>query len=267
MASKIFISSDIEGTCGIASWDETEKGKGDYGPFSLQMSKEVAAACQGALAGGAEEILVKDAHDSARNIHPELLPMEAKLFRGWGSQPFSMMAGISEEYDGVFFTGYHSAAYMNGNPLSHTMNLRNNYVKINGVYAAELMINSLTAAMYHVPVRMVTGDQMLLEWMHSVCPGTLTVPVNEGVGNGCIAIHPELAVKRIRETAEKAMELKKEDCMFPMPKHFTVEVNYKEHQNARRNSFYPGATQKDAKTVVFEADDYMDVLCFFQFCL
>ena len=56
MIKKIFMSSDIEGTCGIAHWDETEKGKVDYPAFSTQMSREVAAACQGALDGGAVEL-------------------------------------------------------------------------------------------------------------------------------------------------------------------------------------------------------------------
>ena len=66
----LFISSDIEGTCGIAAWSETEPGRpdGDYAYFKQQMSREVAAACRGALAAGGERILVKDAHDSARNI-------------------------------------------------------------------------------------------------------------------------------------------------------------------------------------------------------
>ncbi len=42
----LFISSDIEGTCGIAAWSETEPGRpdGDYAYFKQQMSREVAAA-------------------------------------------------------------------------------------------------------------------------------------------------------------------------------------------------------------------------------
>ena len=55
----LFISSDIEGTCGIAAWSETEPGRpdGDYAYFKQQMSREVAAACRGALAAGGERIL------------------------------------------------------------------------------------------------------------------------------------------------------------------------------------------------------------------
>ena len=52
MLNRIFLSADIEGTCGIAHWDETELGKPDYEPFRRQMTREVAAACEGAFAAG-----------------------------------------------------------------------------------------------------------------------------------------------------------------------------------------------------------------------
>ena len=58
---------------------------GDY--FREQMSREVAAACRGALAGGADDVLVKDAHDYARNIDPTVLPEEVKILRGWDARP------------------------------------------------------------------------------------------------------------------------------------------------------------------------------------
>ena len=45
MLNRIFLSADIEGTCGIAHWAETELGKPDYEPFRRQMTREVAAAC------------------------------------------------------------------------------------------------------------------------------------------------------------------------------------------------------------------------------
>ena len=39
MLNRIYISSDIEGTCGIANWDETEHGKSEYDPFRRQMTR------------------------------------------------------------------------------------------------------------------------------------------------------------------------------------------------------------------------------------
>ena len=202
MIMKLFISADIEGTTGIARWDETENGHSRYAYFAQQMTREVSAACEGAMAAGCTEILIKDAHDSACNLIPDQLPVETRLFRGWGSDFFGMVAGLDETYDGVFFTGYHSGAGMDTNPLSHTMNRQNNFVRINGIIAPELMINSLTAAYLGVPVRLVTGDQGLCDWMHKFSPNTETVAVSEGHGRGSIAIHPKKALELIRDVLE-----------------------------------------------------------------
>ena len=264
---KLFLSADIEGTCGIAHWDETDKKHADYPHFARQMTREVAAACEGAISAGFDEILVRDSHDSARNIDPEGLPEEAYIFRSWSQHPYSMMSGVDETYDGVIFTGYHSAASWEGNPLSHTMNTRNNFVKINGEVASELMMNSLTASMHGVPILMVTGDQMLCEWFNTKCPGTLTVPVSMGQGNGSISMHPNKAVSLIRENAARIGQLDLNECRFPMPEFFEIEVNYRQHYAARKASFYPGCEQVDSKTVRYQCVNWMDALCFFAFCL
>ena len=265
--SRVFLSCDIEGTCGVAHWDETERAKPDYGPFARQMSREVAAACEGALRGGAAELFVRDAHDSARNIDPMLLPEAARIMRGWGRDPYAMMSGLDAGFDGVMFTGYHSACGWAGNPLSHTMNTRNISVTVNGETMSELMMNSLTAAMFGVPVLMVTGDRMLCDWFHEKVPAALTVPVSEGVGNGSVSMHPEKAIRLIREAAEKAMALDRAACLYPLPERFEVTVCYRQHFDARGASWYPGMRQLDDRTVAFSCERWMDALTMFHYCL
>ena len=264
---KLYISADIEGTTGITLWDETENGHSRYPYFQQQMTQEVAAACQGAMDAGVTDILIKDAHDSACNLIPNLLPEDIRLFRGWGSDIMSMMAGLERDCDGVFFTGYHSGAGMDTNPLSHTMNTRNNFVRINGTIAPELMINSLTAAYFGVPVRLVTGDKGLCDWMKAINPSVETVAVSEGRGRGSISIHPGKALRLIREAACRAMKKDGKDCMFPLPEHFRVEISFKDHYRAKNASAYPGVAQTGPAAVVYEADDWMDVLRMLDFVL
>ena len=256
---KLYLSADMEGTTGITLWDETENSHPRYAYFQQQMTREVAAACEGAIAAGCTDILVKDAHDSACNLIPAMLPEEARIFRGWGSDIMSMMAGLERDCGGVFFTGYHSGAGMDTNPLSHTMNTRNNFVRINGMIAPELMINSLTAAYLGVPVLLVTGDKGLCDWMRQINPSVETVAVSEGRGRGSISIHPNKALRLIREAAERALKKNPQDCMFPLPDHFLVEISFKEHFRAKAAA-YPGVRQTGPAQISFEADDYMDVL-------
>lgn len=262
---KLFISADIEGTTGITLWDETNNGHSRYPYFQEQMTREVAAACQGALDAGCDDILIKDAHDSACNLIPTLLPEEIRLFRGWGSDILSMMAGLERGYDGVFFTGYHSGAGMDTNPLSHTMNTRISSLRINGSIAPELMINGLTAACFGVPVRLVTGDKGLCDWIKAINPHIETVAVSEGRGQGSISIHPNRAVRLIREAACRAMKLDGAACMFPLPERFRVEISFKEHYRAKRA--YPGVVQTGPATVCYESGDWMEVLRMLDFVL
>ncbi|MCR4708291.1 MAG: M55 family metallopeptidase [Clostridiales bacterium] len=268
--NRIFFSCDIEGTCGIAHWDETQLGHADHTAFRRQMSLEAAAACRGALAGGADDLFVKDAHDSARNILPELLPEEAQIFRGWGSDIHSMVSGIDESFAGCIFTGYHSSSNTDDNPLSHTMNTKNTSIRVNGMQASEMLMNAFSAALYDVPVLLVTGDEGVCRQARTLLPNVHTVAVSRGRGNGSVSMHPEKAVRLIREEAEKAVAeglAHPERFVLALPQKFDVEVEYVHHSSARRAGFYPGARQTGSRTVVFSSDAWYDCLRFFMFCL
>lgn len=250
---KVFISVDIEGVTGVTSWSETTLGNSDYSQFAEQMTKETVAACEGAIAMGAKEIFVKDAHDSARNIDITKLPRCTKLSRGWTSTPDSMVAGLDETFDAAIFIGYHSAAGTDGSPLAHTMNLGNNYIKVNGKKASEFVINSYLAADYGVPVVFVSGDEMLCEKAKEFNPGIETLAVKEGLGGATISINPDLACELIKEGVKNGLK-HIEACKIEIPEKFEVEINYKEHKEAKHASFFPGVTQVDSHTVKYTSN-------------
>ncbi len=264
---KFFLSSDIEGTCGIANWQETNTNN-EYSPYFLkQMSKEVCAACEGALESGFDEVTVKDAHDSARNIYPDMLPAQIKIIRDWARSPYSMMAGIDGSFSAAGFTGYHSAASTNGNPLSHTMNLSVMKLTINGMIASEFVMNAYTAAYMGVPTVFLAGDKMLCESAKLLVPEITTAPVSEGLGGASISIHPDAACKLIKEKMKEALSKDVSKCLIKMPESFEVIMQHKEHAKAYRASFYPGVKKIDSTTNAFEAKDYLEVLKLFMFTL
>ncbi|HEX2925019.1 MAG TPA: M55 family metallopeptidase [Ruminiclostridium sp.] len=262
---KIFISADIEGTTGIAHWDETCPGNGLYQHFADQMTREVNAACEAAIAAGAEDILVKDAHDSARNIDPSKLPQMVRIMRGWTRNPFIMMAGLDSSFDGVAFTGYHSASGSNGNPMAHTMSAAYEYISINGEYVSEFVMNAYTASYFGVPVYFLSGDKNLCEEALKLNPNIKTVAVSEGLGNSSTSIHPDLAVARIKSTFTEALKDDRSKYIIKLPGSFKAEIRFREHFYAYRGGFYPGAVQTGPKSVSFESSDYLDVLKFFMF--
>ncbi|EQB87021.1 D-amino peptidase [Clostridium punense] len=264
---KVFISADIEGTAGVVNWDETEIDKEFSKYFCEQMTREVNAACEGAIEGGVDEIFIKDAHGPARNINPLKLPENIKIMRGWARNPLIMMAGLDESFQGVIFTGYHSAAGENGNPLSHTLNGSIQHMRINGEVASEFLINAYTAAYFKVPVLFLSGDKKLCESVKKLNENIRTVAVSEGIGQGSISIHPNLAVKRIKEEVSEVFKGDLTKNIIELPKEFKVEVKFKDHFTAYKGGFYPGARHIDAKTIGYEAKDYMDVLKFIFFAV
>ncbi len=264
---KLYISADIEGSCGIAHWDETSKNRPDYQAFARQMSREVAAACQGALEAGFEYILVRDAHDSARNIDPNLLPPQVELIRGWAQDPLCMMHGIDQGFTAAVFTGYHDAAGTGSNPLSHTLDTNLIWFTLNGELVSEALVSAYAAALYGVPLALITGDEGVCQRMQGVIPALATVPVNKAQGGAVHSIHPDEAVKRIREGVARALKSGLEENLLTLPKTFRAEIRFREMQRAHRSGFYPGMKALDSHTLAFETEDYYEILRMLHFCV
>ena len=265
---KVFVSADIEGTTGIADWNEAKKSHEDYKYFSRQMSLEVKAACEGAMKAGTTEILVKDAHSTARNIDPYLLPDTAKIIRGWARDPFMMMQGLNDSFDAVLFTGYHSPSGSGGNPLSHTMDDTEIFcVKINGALASEFLINSYTAGFFGVPVVFVSGDENLTEIAIDLIPSIRTVATNEGQGSSVLSSNPQKTTRLIEKVVYAALSSDLDECQVKMPEKFEVEITYVDHRKAYKFSFFPGVEMVDDRTLRFSETNYYEILRKFLFLL
>ena len=265
---KVFISADIEGVNNIVAWDETELNHAEYSYFRKQMTEEVKRACIGIKKAHPEaEIFIKDAHDSARNLILADLPDYVQLHRGWQGCPCSMMAGLDETFDAVVFIGYHSPSRSDGNPLSHTMNTRIHHVKINGVVASEFYINALYASYKNVPVAFLSGDKNLTKQVRNENENIITVATKERAPGAVISKHPNVTNQLIEERVAEALSRDLSDNIVKLPKHFDIEIQYKNHQVAYSNSFYPGCKLLGYDRVLFSSDDYYEVLRMFKFIL
>lgn len=261
---KLFISADMEGVAGVSAWQDVNQGNGYYEYFRRQMTEEIVAICQVAKQSGFDEILVKDAHDSARNILMDLLPMGVKLFSNWAKDPFIMMAGLDADFDAIMYTGYHAGAYFDGNPLAHTMSSsRFLYVKLNDVYLSEFLLNSYIGAYFKVPVIAITGDATICRYAQEVIPNITPMPLKEGHGAGMISLGKEEALHMLREKSKIAFAKDFSTCQLPLPAHFTCEICFKDWTLAHGASFYTGVQRKDANTIVYETHDFYEFLKFF----
>lgn len=262
---RVYISADIEGITGVSQWEETHKGSSAYTHYCEQMTKEVAAACQGAIEAGAEYIMVKDAHEDGKNLIHSKLPKEAKILSGWSNHPYSMIEGLDESFDAVIFIGYHSGGGSNGSPLAHTLSpdqIRS--ITINGKKADEFLVFAYGAYELGVPVIAVSGDGDLIRKVREFDSNIKTIGVQEGFGGAVVSIHPDLAVERIRKTVKRAME-NLEGYELHKEEEYELIVEFSHHQDAYKYSFYPNAEQIGEHTIRYVSRNYMHILTLLMF--
>ena len=265
---KVYISADMEGVTGATNWEEVDHNKSAYIQFQKQMSLEVAAACEGAIAAGAKEVLVKDAHYSGRNILPSYLPKRTKLIRGWSGHPYSMVQELNSRFDALMMVGYHSRAGSGGNPLAHTMSsAKIERITLNDKQASELLLHGTIASKYHVPLTFVSGDNVICKEVESISPNTVTHSTMHGVGDSSISIQPELSINIIKRKSEESLNGDLKKSIWAYPSRFKLVIRYMKHVDAYKASHYPGAVMLNPKSVSYEDKDYDNIMRFILFCV
>ncbi|WP_127903879.1 M55 family metallopeptidase [Solirhodobacter olei] len=256
---KVFLSADIEGTAGIVHWDEATRTHSDYAEFHALMTGEVVAACEGARAAGADEIVIKDAHSSARNLILDRLPDYARIIRGWSGHPDLMMYGLDPDFAAAIYTGYHAKAGSDANPLAHTLTGRINRLLLNGEMASELTLNALCAAGYGVPSAFLSGDAGICADAEAMLPGIVTVATLEGAGYGASSHSPERARAMIREGVERALSKDMAGQIPTIADRFEMIIEFNNPSDAYKASWYPGAKAHGPCAVAFETTDFFEI--------
>jgi D-amino peptidase len=135
---EVFISADMEGICGVASWaKQASPSAPDYAQYRKLMTLDVNAAIAGAFDAGATEVLVADSHWDGMNIDPDLLDRRVRIVRSW-PRPLLMMGGIDGTFDAALLVGYRASEGTARSMLAHTFHgLQFQDVKPNGTSVPE----------------------------------------------------------------------------------------------------------------------------------
>lgn len=159
---RVFICVDMEGMAGVVHVKDCNEGGMDYQYFRETATNEVNAAIRGAFKAGATKVVVRDAHETMRNIIPGLLDSRVELIRGGdGANPQIMMQGIEQGFDAMLFVGHHAAAGTPRGVLAHTMVVDGvQEFSINGIQIPEMAYCALIAGKYGVPVAYLSGDDV-----------------------------------------------------------------------------------------------------------
>jgi len=205
---KILVSADMEGATGVTWPADCEPGTEQWQRCRSLFTSDVNATIEGLIEGGADEVVVNEAHATMRNLLLEELDARATMLTG-RHKDLSMVEGVQHgDVDGVVFLGYHTGAGTEG-VLAHTY-LPNS---ITGVWvddqpASEGYLNAIVCAEYGVPVVLVTGDDRACDDAAAYAPEAQTVSVKDYVSRyAAVCRPPARTFADIRDAARDAVPL------------------------------------------------------------
>ncbi|MDT0266399.1 M55 family metallopeptidase [Streptomyces sp. DSM 44915] len=261
--TKILISADMEGATGVTWPADCLPGTPEWQRCRPLLTSDVNAAIAGFLAGGADEVLVNEAHMTMRNLLLERLDDRAQLLTG-RHKALSMVEGVQHgDVDGIAFVGYHTGAGDAG-VLAHTY-LGNSLtgVFVDGVRASEGLLNALVVAEFGTPVVLVTGDDLTVRDAERYAPTAVGVAVKDYVSRyAAVCRTPARTAADITEGATRAAALAvRHPPAAPTPRRF--EIEFDAEQLAGAATPVPGVEQTGERRVAFTAPNMYDgIRCF-----
>ncbi len=256
----IYISADIEGIAGVVSGAETEPLTPEWTRSRKLMMGEVNAAIEGAVAAGASEIVVNDSHWTKKNLMIEDLHPAATLLSG-DIKMFSMMAGISKNFDAVFFVGYHARAGSSPATIDHTFYDPSvvQGVWLNGIEVGEYGINGALAGYFGVPVALITGDQTACAQARDFFGEHLeTVVVKQAVSRvAANSLPPTRVHEMIRTAAQRALTRPHSPYILTSP--ITLQLQFARSSQADRAEYLPESKRVAPTIMEYTHDDYLQV--------
>lgn len=265
---RLYLSCDMEGTAGVATWDQVLQGHADYVRARRLMTAEVAAACRAALDAGVEHVLVNDAHATMNNLLHEDLPDGVACLQG-SPKPGGMMAGLAEEapFDAVGFLGYHAPSGTLAGNMAHTVTRRVHGMNVNGIEVGEAWMNAAYASSLGVPVVLISGDRLACEGLAEQVKGVRTVVVKWGVAEEAgVSLHPATARSRIGEALRDVLSGDAErPAPMPLPKGpFRLTIRFARAVHADHAQVVPGTWRDGPYSVRHEHAAFLETFRAYQ---
>jgi D-amino peptidase len=260
---KILISADMEGATGVTWPADVEPGTEQWQRCRSMFTSDVNAAIAGFFDGGADEVLVNEAHATMRNLLLERLDERATMLTGRHKE-LSMVEGVQhDDVDGIAFVGYHTAAGTEG-VLAHTY-LPNSVtgVWVDGHQGSEGRLNALVVAEYGVPVILVTGDDRTCEDAKGYAPEAIGVAVKDYVSRyAAVCRPPARTAAEIRAAAKQAAALAVRHEPRRTGPH-TVELEFDAAQLTGAATMVPSVRRTGERRVSYTSPDmYEAIRCF-----
>lgn len=259
---KVWMSCDMEGVAGVVDWEQCRPGSDAYALGCELLLDEVNAAIEGAVAGGATEVVLNDSHSRMANLDPRRIDGGARYVSG-RHKPRYMMEGLDASFDAVLLVGYHGSISGEPSTLSHTYNPEVfSRATLNGVEVGESGINVLVSDHFGVPVTFVSGDAATHRQTQPFAPDAVTVTTKTSITRfSAENLHPAESCRLIRAGAQRAVERAATGGvrLADLPRPSTLALECQTGDQARAAAWVKGVERTGERTVSITEDDLLAV--------
>jgi D-amino peptidase len=270
---KIYVACDLEGVAGVVDhaqqcrWDASREW---YAPFLAQARRlatlELNALVEGALEGGATEIVAWDGHGNfPGGLDVELLHEACQLVMGAGE---GGPDGIDESFSALFQLGLHAMAGTPRAVMAHSFHPMLAEYRVNGEPVGEIWMNAYTAGLHGVPFVFLAGDRAAAEEARALVPGLEVAIVKEGLSGRAGGLDvlpvrtlaPHKARQVIREATQRAMARIDGFRPLRLEPPFTLWARFTGERIAEHRANQPNVNRVDAVTVEMEGAEHPGLL-------
>jgi D-amino peptidase len=241
---KVYISVDMEGISGLVRWADVASSGIDYPRNRKLLTADTNAAIVGAYLAGADEVIVEENHgvEDLCNVIMDEIDPRCRVVRGAGRPGATTMAALDASVDVALLVGHHARAGSRPGIMAHTISygeFRSVRLGVRDVGEPDLF--AIRAGELGVPIGLVTGDQIVAQQVHEICPWAEAVIVKEALGNqagNCIP--PARAREMIADGAATAVDKLANGLLMPYvaepaPYEFEVEMRNDIGDGLRQN--------------------------------
>lgn len=250
----IFLITDAEGVAGVCRQDQTDPKDQEMRQL---LTGEINAAVEAFYAGGADDVIVWDGHDSSQTLSALTIHPRAKLIIG----DLGISMTLERRHAAIGFIGQHARANRKGGIMAHSYSsLGIQTMLMNGQPVGEIETRAALAGAFDTPVIFLSGDQAAADDLHAIVPDAELAVVKEGFSNyACQTLSAEAARNLIRERASAAMKKIGRIKPYKLEGPVTIQVEYTTRNALGVNAHLrPGAEVIDARTIRYHGKDFME---------
>jgi D-amino peptidase len=251
---RIYVVCDLEGTAGVVNYRTQCSFNGAYYLQARRWATlELNALVEGALAGGATEIVAWDGHGpypgglDIELVHPACRVI---LNAGEGGPPL-----LDRGWDALFQCGLHAMADAPFGVLDHSFERNIAAFWLNDVLMGEVGMNIATAGSHGVPCVFLAGDRAGADEARALVPDIVTAVVKEGLREQggldapALSLSPGAACDLIRARAQEAMARIGQVQPWALEPPYVLRTRYRTYDHADAAARRSGVESLGAYTV------------------